>query len=128
MRRRVRASQQTEPQIWRYYGAKAVGICPEWEGDYAAFLRDMGECPEGMTLDRIDPAGPYETGNCRWATSVQQARNRSSNRLVTVNGQKLPLIEAAELAGLNYNTVLDRVQRGWPDERLLEPIQRGGRH
>ena len=61
---------------YRYYGARGITMCDEWRADYLVFLRDMGRCPPGMSLDRIDVNGNYEPSNCRWATASQQQLNR----------------------------------------------------
>lgn len=60
---------------WRWYGAMGVAVCDRWR-KFANFYEDMGDRPEGMTLDRINPAGNYEPGNCRWADSLTQGRNK----------------------------------------------------
>lgn len=57
------------------YGGRGVSIYEPWL-DFTNFLNDMGERPEGMTLDRIDSYGDYEPNNCRWATPKEQQRNR----------------------------------------------------
>jgi len=68
---------------FKWYGGRGIQVCPEWH-DVVAFIAwieaNLGARPDGMTLDRYpDPDGNYEPGNVRWATWVQQARNRSAS-------------------------------------------------
>lgn len=87
-----------------------VTLCPQWEA-FEGFLADMGERPKGKTLDRIDSRGNYEPSNCRWATPLEQSRNRPGhNALVTVDGKQVCQSEAAELLGVCRSTI-----RRWRD-------------
>lgn len=77
---------ETAPNF-RWYGGKGVTVCERWlRGTneltgFQAFIADMGDRPEGLTLDREDPRKPYEPGNCRWATWAVQGSNRREHHM-----------------------------------------------
>ena len=65
---------------FKYYGGRVIMICERWMV-FENFLADMGERPEGKTLDRINNDGHYEPSNCKWSTSKEQANNRSNKNV-----------------------------------------------
>lgn len=90
------------PKNKRYnnYGGRGITVCDRWLGIYgfSNFIEDMGERPEGYTLDRIDNDKGYSPENCRWATPHQQASNkRNNNEVIGVSYSSNKKIWAAEL-------------------------------
>lgn len=72
----------SKTDYYHLYGGRGITVCEEWKHSFESFYSAMGDCPKGMSLDRIDSNGNYEPGNCRWSTpSVQgfNTRKRISN-------------------------------------------------
>jgi hypothetical protein len=102
------------------YGGRGIVICERWL-TYSSFLADMGERPDGTTIDRIDNDGHYEPGNCRWATAIEQASKRSTNHFIEHNGVRRTLAEWARALGMKYGKLQRRVEDNWPIDLALDP-------
>ena len=105
---------------YKDYGGRGIFVCKEWR-TFAAFLADMGEKPEGLSIDRIDNNGGYEPGNCRWTTVAVQNQNRRYNTLSwdLVNKLRsidLPYKELEKRFGVYHGTI-GKVKRNeiWVD-------------
>ena len=100
---------------YRNYGGRGVSVCERWFS-VKNFVDDMGERPDGCSIDRIDNNGNYDPSNCRWATPRQQARNTRVNR--KYKGKCL--VEWAEETGISHHTIRDRLDKGWGWEDALK--------
>ena len=88
------------------YGGKGVTICRLWQRSFMAFLAHIGKRPDGTTLDRIKTTQGYKPGNVRWATSIEQGRNRRGTRQWKIKGRPFESIgEAAKAFSVSEFTI-----------------------
>jgi hypothetical protein len=100
------------------WGWRGITYDPRW-AVFENFAADMGEPPEGMTIDRIDNDGPYCKSNCRWASRKEQSRNRRMNRYLELGGRRMTIVEWSESLGVKSRLLRVRLNRGWTVERTL---------
>lgn len=100
------------PEVVKNYAGRGIGVSPEWES-FERFYDDMGDRPNGMSLDRINNDEGYGPLNCRWATPLQQVCNRRTTAKVY------------DEFGNKFNTYLDAaIFHGLPKDRVRYSIKR----
>jgi len=111
---------------YKDYGGRGIKVCDEWKDDFQAFYDwAMGNgydetAPKGVcTIDRIDNNKGYSPENCRFVGLKVQANNKRTNHLVDCGNAKITVAEATDIANLDYNTMLRRVERGWNIEDAI---------
>lgn len=109
---------------YRRYGGRGIKVCHRWNY-FENFLADMGERPNGLTIERIKNDGNYGPFNCRWATRKEQANNTRRNRIIQTSRGPLSLAQVAEIAGITYIGVQKRLQNGEDGDYLLRPKRQG---
>lgn len=107
------------------YGARGIIVCERWRNSFENFLADMGPAPSSAhTLDRKDNNDNYCPENCQWATKEDQAANRSTNHLLTHNGETFHIAEWSRRTGIPRSAILARLRYGWTVERTLtQPLR-----
>lgn len=90
----------TKNKSYPDYGGRGIKVCDRWVNDFNLFLLDMGNKPsKEYSIDRIDNNGDYSPSNCRWATRLQQNRNKRNTVLVEYMGQLKTMPEWCEILG-----------------------------
>lgn len=104
---------------YKHYGGRGIAVCSRWLA-FEAFFADMGERPDGCSLDRIDNSRGYEPENCKWSTKSQQQRNTRQNRILTINGTARCVAEWAEQSGAaQRDTIYKRLNSGWTEKEAV---------
>lgn len=110
----------TNPKDNRAYAylARGISVCDRWRS-FENFLADMGERPEGKTIDRIDNEKGYFPENCRWATASEQATNKRTSRWIEHDGRRMTLSQWAAEFNIGIGILHHRLKSGWPVAHAL---------
>lgn len=108
----------TKNRFYADYGGRGISVCDEWI-EFSGFFKDMGECPEGMTIDRVDNDLGYSKENCRWTTMKQQSSNRRNNIDIEIDGITKTLKQWSEFYGVKYSNAYWRYTHGKPVSELF---------
>ena len=114
---------------WKYYGGRGIGVCDRWMS-FENFYEDMGDCPPGLSIDRIDNSKGYYKENCRWASRGEQANNTRRSRKIEFNGEVKTLSQWADLLQINYGTLQTRLDSGYEISVAFKRVRysNAGRH
>lgn len=112
---------------YKIYGGRGIKVCDTWLGKdgFLTFLQDMGECPDGYSLERIDVNKGYSKENCKWIPFHEQQYNKRRSVKITINDVTMTESEWSKVSGIPKSTLRKRRLKNWPPEILLiPPIQR----
>lgn len=116
---------------YKNYGARGICICDEWLGEngfinFYNWSMDSGY-RDDLTIERIDVNKNYCPENCKWIPMGEQAKNRTNNIMVEINGKKQILSEWCKELNLGYGFVHNRIRQGWSIiDALTKPKERTG--
>lgn len=101
------------------YGGRGIKICERWKNSFLSFFKDMGNCPVGFSIERIDNDGDYEPDNCKWASHKEQSNNRRSNIKIAAYGEIKSLKEWSEVLNIPEFRLYRRYACGVSMDKLL---------
>lgn len=105
-------------KTYAQYGGAQIIVCGRWH-QFENFYADLGQCPVGYWLVRIDIRGDYRPDNCRWSDPKAQANNRSNAVRIVYDGRTQTVRQWAAETGVNSATLRGRLSQGWPVGQAL---------
>ena len=121
--------QNPKSNNYSLYGGRGIKVCDKWQA-FDGFWEDMGPSWRvGLSIDRYpNKDGNYEASNCRWASDLEQARNRRTERVIDTPSGPMSITEAAEKYGLSRQTISSRLRYEWSNPAdLVAPSLRPNR-
>ena len=105
------------------YGGAGIEVDPRWH-TFSTFLADMGDRPEGTSIERLDSRRNYWLGNCIWLPAHLQQKNRKNSRMVTYRFKTLCISDWEKLLGWKPNALRKRLNLGWSvDDAMTRPFR-----
>jgi hypothetical protein len=132
-----RCYRSNHPFFHRYGGKDELGgvsvtVCARWrwgedgKSAFMCFLEDMGERPEGKTLDRKKSTDDYSKETCKWSTPLEQAHNKENSKALLIDGVPMTLPQAVDHLGRPsryMSTYLRRLAHGWdPKDAIMRNV------
>lgn len=108
-------------KAYKNYGGRGIKIYKEWLENPKKFYNwaiNSGY-REGLSIDRIDVNGSYEPNNCRWITNLQQQNNKRNSHYLDYNNEKHTIAEWSRITGIPTSTIIDRIRRKFPIQKIL---------
>lgn len=98
------------------YGGRGITVCDRWldsttNNGFDNFVDDMGKCPPGMSIERINNDLGYSKENCKWATTQEQQSNREYCTGISARAKPI-----ADRTGIHLDTIIWRLTHGWTEE------------
>ena len=88
------------------YGGSGIFVCDSWRESFKNFYKDMGDCPDGLTIDRRDNTKGYSPENCRWVTRKENSANRKNSIIWVVDGREFrSAIDAGKEFSVSNSTI-----------------------
>lgn len=104
----IRRCYDKKRDDYKNYGGKGISVSKRWRENFKFFLEDMGERPQGLTLERIDNNKSYSKSNCKWATRAEQNRNSRFSKWWYIKGEKFNSASlAGECFGVCHTTIIN---------------------
>lgn len=105
-----RCRNENNPQ-YKDYGGRGIKVCESWY-DFRNFYSDMGERPEGKSLDRLNNNADYNKENCEWSVIRKQTNNRRNVKKHKIYGYELTLSQLSVVSGISKDTIKARIGAG----------------
>lgn len=102
------------------YGGRGIKVCDEWLNNFNQFITDMGEKPDGYSLDRINNNGDYTPQNCKWSSKKEQQRNQRRTHKIIIEGVQYIACEIAEKYNFKSETIVKRAKTAKTFEELID--------
>jgi hypothetical protein len=124
----MRRCYKTTDKQYMDYGGRGIRVCQAWK-NYSKF-KDWAYSngyKDDLTIERIKVNKGYNPNNCKWATRTEQANNRRSNRLLSVNGEVKTIADWGRISGIKPSVISSRVIMGWSaNDAIFKPINKKG--
>lgn len=110
------------------YGGRGIKVCAEWH-DAKTFISwaIQNKYAPGMEIDRIDVDGDYCPENCRFIPRLENANNKTNNKLIEYNGEKRTIAEWSRYFEVNYKNLSRNLKKGYSLEEAIHREKTGDR-